>query len=589
MPHLCLFCNLRPQGYRTVASLQSHILVVHDGGARVGVLTCDREGCGVFYYSRFRYNKHRRRCRAPIYTPRGTHYHWTHPYRNKLDIHSNEDLVPPFDHAPAKPPVDDESKDADACVEEQPEAHPDSDFDDVSQDADAFNEERSDAHSYIDLEDVSSCDTRSLDSDLRPEASHEVNESWDKPLRDHSVELLDEHSGEHSSEKSGREAESAVPEQSALEQTSGGLIEHGIELAVSEQSLHEHATGSGDIQETRSSSDLALPRAGLLNYTASTNDLLSLVNGLVKYVEQPSIGTGQAMLQTASSAKRRRDDVITLHRPNKKQNGQVPRSALQNLGDALSLHPFGKLLRIDQFEPMEPNLFLADVHSHGEDIAKTLAGSLLQSGSTVILIIRVEVYGRCRERDVHGFKSVKPTWDLKEIKFVYHNNRRKLLIGTSCWNAIVTASINLASGDITVGIDNPSMPFLGQTKLWARRDCALNPLLKRPSDNSGQQEGGFSQQAAMFYLFLDQTRLPLTSCRGSNNGHKKRNSGAKDKTALSVCVAANGGNRQVEKIFVDGGFTTTKAFDDELVLESIRKTIDLLLHDRKGKARAYHS
>ncbi|KAF9967900.1 hypothetical protein BGZ70_007765 [Mortierella alpina] len=553
---------------------------------------------------------------------------------NKLDIHSSEDLVPPFDHAPPKPPVDDVSQEADACVEEQPEAHPDSDFGGVSQDGDAFNKERSDAHpdsDYdnvrqdadahpdFDLEDVSSCDTRSLDSDLWPESSLEVDEPFDKPSDDQPDSQPGEHAGEHWSENLNghldehsdehlavspeftfaprqsaiaQEAESAVPEQSVLEQASeesllehatvspvpdqsvveqaseGSLIDRPTELAVPEQSLHAHATESEDIQEIRGTSDLALARAGPLNFTASTNDLLSLVNGLLKYVEQPSIETGLAMLLTASNAKRRRDDLITLHRPIKKQKGQVPRSALQNLGDALTLHPFGKLLRIDQYEPMEPSLYLADVHSHGEDIAKTLAGAL---------------------SDVHGFKSVKPTWDLKEVKFVCHNNRRKLLIGTSCWNAIVTASINLVSGDISVGIDNPSMPYLGQTKLWTRKDCALNPLLRRPPDNNGPQEGGFSQQAAMFYLFIDPTHLPLTVSQGFNNDCKKRASGARDIATRSVNVATNGGNRQVEKIFVDGGFTTTKAFDDGLVQDSIRKTIDLLLHDRKGKARAYHS
>ncbi|KAF9986272.1 hypothetical protein BGZ75_002031 [Mortierella antarctica] len=664
-------------GYRSIASLQSHILVVHDGGARMGTLNCEREGCTATYYSRAKYNNHKRHCKAPIeykLKRRRGQYHWTHRFRNELDIHSFEDLAAPFERAPPKRPVDDVSRqeeadaDADACVEERSDAHPGSDFDHVS-----------------------SCDTQSLDVDLWPqpsadvdEPSHEGDERLDEPLdepldkpvdeplgepsdellhkyssdhagenldehlgklsREHAVErlavnpelafaplrpepssevdepfgepsneLLQKHLGDHSGEnldghldKLSREHAverfavnpelTFAPRQSAIVQEAESaaheqsLIEHTSESTVTEQSLRAHAIESTDTQDTKSTNSLVLVRGKLLTSNASTINLHSLVNGFVQYIGQPSSDTGLAVLLKAASAKRREDDPITLLRSNKKHCGQVSRSALQKLGDALTIHPFGKLLRIDQYVPMEPNLFLSDMHSHGEDVAKTLAGSLLQSGSTVILIIRVELYGRLTKYDVHGFKSARPTWDLKEVKFVCHNNHRKLLIGTSCWNAIVTASINLTSGDISVGIDNPSMRLLSQTRIWTRKDCALNPLLMRPLDNNGQHEheGGLSKRAAMFYLFIDQKHLPLTVCRGFNNGCKKRKSVEEEAVALRHRVTTCGGNGQVEKMFVDGGFTTTKAFDDRLVQDSIRKTVDLLLHDGKGKARAYY-
>ncbi|KAF9290743.1 hypothetical protein BGZ68_006140 [Mortierella alpina] len=590
MAHLCLFCNLRPQGYRSIASLQSHILVVHDGGARLGVLTCQTEGCDVTYYSRVGYSKHKQHCRGPLKTPRKRTHHWSNRFTKNHDTNASQDLVAPSLRASAG--------------RDEPEPHLN-----VNQEADACVEERSEVqHAVTDL-DVGSRNKQLLASDLRPEFSAEV----DGPLEKHSSgsldenleEHVDEHSGDQSNEHSAVNAKFATAfQQSAIapdtESTAPQQILHeqATEGNVPEQSLRARPTESVDIQETFSTRQrtdhLALAHRALQTATASMTDLHSLVNGLLPNIVEPSCtgepssGMGTAVLTTPKSAKRRYEDPITLIRSNKKQTGQVARSALKDLGDALIKHPFGKLLKIDQYEPMEPNLFLSDVHSHGEDVAKSLAGSLLQSGSTIILIIRVEVFGRCTKKDVHGFKSVRPSWDLKEVKVVHHNNRRKLLIGTTCWNAIVTASINLISGDISVGVDNPTMRLLGQTRIWTRKDCALNPLLKKPLNNNVQHEGGLSLRAAMFHLFVDQMHLPLTICRGLNNGNATRNLGAEDAMTLCDRTATCSGNEQVQKILVDGGFTIVKAFDDGLVQASIRKTIDLLLHDRKGKARAYY-
>jgi hypothetical protein len=97
----------------------------------------------------------------------------------------------------------------------------------------------------------------------------------------------------------------------------------------------------------------------------------------------------------------------------------------------LKTHRYGKLVDLDQYTIMESQLFnTTDFPTHKEEIAKLLAGSIIQSNDHAVLIIKAEVYGRMLIDDAHSFDEAIPTIDSKLVYVLKHNNYRKLVIGT---------------------------------------------------------------------------------------------------------------------------------------------------------------
>ncbi|KAF8949778.1 hypothetical protein BGZ46_004945, partial [Entomortierella lignicola] len=85
-------------------------------------------------------------------------------------------------------------------------------------------------------------------------------------------------------------------------------------------------------------------------------------------------------------------------------------------------HRYGLLIDVKRYKAIDPRLFVKSFKTHRDEIAKQLSGSIIQTGTQLILIVKAEVYGREPSDDPHGFNQVMPSWDLKKISVVFHDN-----------------------------------------------------------------------------------------------------------------------------------------------------------------------
>ncbi|KAG0256276.1 hypothetical protein BG011_004644 [Mortierella polycephala] len=272
---------------------------------------------------------------------------------------------------------------------------------------------------------------------------------------------------------------------------------------------------------------LKLMKTELTIITKNTDITDYILKLMVPCVAEHSNGESSTVLLTLAGAKRHLEDPITSLRLIKRRPESAFDMDYAELGAALTSHRFGELVDIEQYQPIKQTLFLSDFQTHWEDIAKTLAGSLLQSGSKVILIIKAEVYGRIPEDDVHGLDMVKPIWEPKVVTVFRRGNSRRLLIGTLRWSALVTASIDLTSGDISIGTTNISTPFTDEIRIWTRKDYALNPLTERQVLSKFHHDITLAKRAAIYFLFADWICYPVTIYRLLEYYYDKEMTGTK--------------------------------------------------------------
>ncbi|KAF9166796.1 hypothetical protein BGX20_000098, partial [Mortierella sp. AD010] len=84
-------------------------------------------------------------------------------------------------------------------------------------------------------------------------------------------------------------------------------------------------------------------------------------------------------------------------------------------------------------------------------ISRKFAGALLQWELTVIFLLKAKVYGRSPADDVHGFDLAQRKWDLMTVTSIVHGCTQKLLIGTLSFSVLVTAALNITTGDVSAG------------------------------------------------------------------------------------------------------------------------------------------
>ncbi|KAF9416246.1 hypothetical protein BGZ94_010263 [Podila epigama] len=92
--------------------------------------------------------------------------------------------------------------------------------------------------------------------------------------------------------------------------------------------------------------------------------------------------------------------------------------------------------------------------SDANHLARLLAGSLIQSGEHVLLVLKIELYGRSKAEDPHEQPLAFPTLRDYIVASVQHDGAQKILIGTDTWLGLVTSCILLHSGDVDIGPHN---------------------------------------------------------------------------------------------------------------------------------------
>ncbi|KAF9574851.1 hypothetical protein BGW38_008278, partial [Lunasporangiospora selenospora] len=161
----------------------------------------------------------------------------------------------------------------------------------------------------------------------------------------------------------------------------------------------------------------------------------------------------------------------------------------------ISTSRFGAIVDITDYKPLEPSIFLQGYKASKSEIAQTLAGAMIHTGSQVVLIPKVEIYGRTPADDPHSFDLVKPILDVKKVCKIFHDNVEKLIIGTLQWSALATSSIELTTGIIEVGANNSHTHTASQSTIWFRNDWQLNPLVERQLRSKFYHKETYSKSA----------------------------------------------------------------------------------------------
>ncbi|KAG0257213.1 hypothetical protein DFQ27_005260 [Actinomortierella ambigua] len=143
------------------------------------------------------------------------------------------------------------------------------------------------------------------------------------------------------------------------------------------------------------------------------------------------------------------------------------------LETALKCHSYGGLVCIDDYRLADngDEIWHMGFADNGEFLATNLEGLLLQSGDMVLLVNKVEVFGRTPTEDPHKLDVARP---IGKKPFIvvneWHDEAHKVMIGTVKWNALVTLGVFLTNGTVIV-----RSKF--DVKLTFGNFAAVNPLL----------------------------------------------------------------------------------------------------------------
>ncbi|KAF9084632.1 hypothetical protein BGX27_003739 [Mortierella sp. AM989] len=207
-------------------------------------------------------------------------------------------------------------------------------------------------------------------------------------------------------------------------------------------------------------------------------------------------GQTSLALLTQTAAKRAASDPIVQWEPIKKPRVRTI-GELGDLSSILASNRFGELIKIDDYMLLEAAFFVQSFTQFKDEIARKLAGA-------------AEVYGRDPDEDPHAFSLAKPTLDVKLVTSIEHEKCRKLIVGTLFWSALVTSSLELTSGIISVGAHNKSAELSSRSSIWSRKDWELNPLAERQLRSKFCRKETFAKSASTFFKFSYWDCVPIT-------------------------------------------------------------------------------
>ncbi|KAF9911814.1 hypothetical protein EC991_002117 [Linnemannia zychae] len=149
-------------------------------------------------------------------------------------------------------------------------------------------------------------------------------------------------------------------------------------------------------------------------------------------------------------------------------------------------------------------------HTHGSDVAKRLAGALIQSGSAVLLALKVEVYGRSPSEDPHQQDVAYPISGSFIVQSLLHDGATKILIGTQTWNALITSAVILTRGVVVVGPNNTAFHPHPRSNVWVLKDSRQNTTIERQTRSKFDDPISIKPYAGVFVKFLAHKFLPVT-------------------------------------------------------------------------------
>ncbi|KAF9358347.1 hypothetical protein BGX26_001936 [Mortierella sp. AD094] len=182
------------------------------------------------------------------------------------------------------------------------------------------------------------------------------------------------------------------------------------------------------------------------------------------------------------------------------------------LRQALWAHTFGGLAKDDlsQYEYRSDDLCQRTFHKDGRAIAQQLAGALIQTRTEVMLILKVEVYGRTNFEDSHSHDLAFPACEPYKVEATLHDDTRRILIGAATWSALVTSAVMLTTGQVIVGPNNTGFHPGKESVVWVHKDWSRNSVVERQLLSKYHIATTIEPFAGVFFLFGEARCLPVT-------------------------------------------------------------------------------
>ena len=204
------------------------------------------------------------------------------------------------------------------------------------------------------------------------------------------------------------------------------------------------------------------------------------------------------------------------------------------LSQALLVHHYGKVVLddISLYKELDDRTCKKTFKSSATRISRKLAGALIHSLANVLLILKVEVYGRKESEDPHQQPLAFPVLEPYTVQSVEHDQTTKILIGTASWLALVTSSVQLNTGNVVVGPHNTSFAPHACARVYIRQDYKKNVVVERHLRSKFHLAETYLQCAGIFHLFQQPTCLPFTMPLLHENFLPKSSSGMKIVAAI---------------------------------------------------------
>ncbi|KAF9411234.1 hypothetical protein BGZ76_005372 [Entomortierella beljakovae] len=275
---------------------------------------------------------------------------------------------------------------------------------------------------------------------------------------------------------------------------------HNTTEELLDDSLDKDLTDAGTLRQAKIELD------SMTRNTATSNFIFDIMHPYIAKYE--SGATGLHLLTEASNKRPPSDRIIELT-PVKKPRTQN-RTDPRNIGVLLASNRYGELIDLDKYEALEPSFFLLEYSLHMENIARNLAGAMIQTGSQVILVLKAEVYGRSPTEDPHFIDLVQPSIDVKKISVIRHEKTDKLIIGTLKWSALITSCIDLTTGEIEVGAHNRFTQTAADFMVWGNKEWKINLVTERQLRSKFHREETYMKSASIYFQFAHWTCVPTT-------------------------------------------------------------------------------
>ncbi|KAG0209821.1 hypothetical protein BGX28_009927 [Mortierella sp. GBA30] len=292
-------------------------------------------------------------------------------------------------------------------------------------------------------------------------------------------------------------------------------------LDTLDKHLDEHENSqtqeSPDSPSDNNTDTVQILKANLVSHTGSLHTaefLMTITCPIVLTLDNSSkitiLGIPNMREQLAG---RRIVDAREIPESRLKVDDKLAKSTDADLSQALLAHSYGRIVmdELHCYEELDDETCHQRFLTAAQKVAKKLAGALIQSKASVLLVLKVEIYGRTRSEDPHEQPLAFPLLGSYIVESVSHDGAKKIMIGTDSWLALITSCIQLNTGEVIVGPHNTNFTPHKHSKVWVRTtDHERNTVVERHLRSKYHDAKTFMACAGVFFLFRRPACVPVT-------------------------------------------------------------------------------